>query len=87
MKKLWSYLAIGFAFFSAGIIVAVKWLGIDRVVYNVERFKNKRSPGGQITVNSGTKPESDRIASDRKIDRLAKRIENKRRKSLSQLEK
>ncbi|HDY87537.1 MAG TPA: hypothetical protein ENH82_05390 [bacterium] len=87
MKNIWSYLAVGFAFFSAGIIVAVKWLRIDRIVYNIERFKNKRSPGGQITVNSGTKPESDRIASDRRIDRLAKRIENKKRRLLRRLEK
>ena len=44
MRKIWSYLAVGFAFFSAGIVAGVKLMG-DQVEINIRKVKNKRVSG------------------------------------------
>lgn len=44
MKKIWSYLAIGFAFFAAGMAAMYKLMG-DTVKINVQKVKNKRTSG------------------------------------------
>ncbi len=87
MKKLWSYLAVGFAFFSVGIIVAVKWLNKAGTEIIIKKVKSKRNTG-QSDINIPVNIDNTKmVRSDRRIDRLAKRIEDKRRKSLRRLEK
>ena len=86
MKKLWSYLAVGFAFFSAGIIVAVKWLNKAGTEIIIKKVKSKRNTG-QSDINIPVNIDNAKmVRSDRRIDRLAKRIENKKRRSLRRLE-
>ena len=57
MNKLYSYLAVGLAFFSAGLIAMYKIMG-EQVKITVKRLKLKDSPKGTIQVNTGTLPES-----------------------------
>ena len=81
MKKLWPYISVFLLGIVGGIVIAIKWLKIDRVVYHVKRLKLKRSPGGQITVDTGTLPESGGIVlksrEERKMDRQVKRVAKK----------
>ena len=41
MKKIWSYLAVGFAFFAAGIVFMYKLMG-DQIEINIKKIKTKR---------------------------------------------
>ncbi len=81
MKNLYSYLAVLFAGISAGILIAVKWVRLDRVVYNIKRLKLNKSPGGSIQVNTGTLPESGTSVRltwrQRRAKRKAKRVDKK----------
>ncbi len=47
MKKIWSYLAVGFAFFSAGLVTMYKLMG-DQIEINIKKIKTKR---GSSEVN------------------------------------
>jgi len=76
MKKIWSYLAVGFAFFSAGLIVMQKVIG-DTVKVGVRTIKNKRTSGNNSVVipieveTSQKQPKKSR--KERKLDRQAKK--------------
>ena len=89
MKNWKTYLIFLLTGALAGIVIAVKWLQVDKIIYQIRRFKQKNSPGGRIDIEQGENAnlsgESKRR--QRKIDKLAKRIEKKRLKSLSQLNK
>ena len=45
MKKIWSYLAVGFAFFSSGIIFAVKFLVSEKIVIKGKVKLKQRGKG------------------------------------------
>ena len=49
MKKIWSYLAIGFAFFAAGMAAMKKLMG-EQVKVTVKSIKNKRTSGNTSTT-------------------------------------
>lgn len=49
MKKIWSYLAVGFAFFSAGLIAMYKLMG-EQIKIEVHKVKNKRTSGNTSTT-------------------------------------
>ena len=77
MKKIWSYIAVGFAFFSGGIIFAVKYLS-DKTVYK-GNFKFKQRGKGnvqesQINLEMGTETK-------REAKKQAKIIEKNRKKA------
>ncbi len=83
MKKLWSYLAVGFAFLSAGLIVMYKVIG-EKISITV---KKQRIWGRGNTMALDIRPEVEsprmsrkRAKSDKKQARRDKRIrrENKR---------
>ena len=48
MKKIWSYLAVGFAFFSAGLLAMYKIMG-EQVKVTVRKVKNKGISGSAYT--------------------------------------
>ena len=86
MKKIWSYLAVGFAFFSGGIIFAVKYLS-DKTVYK-GNFKFKQRGKGNVQesqINLETGEES--AKSKRKQAKIIKRNEKKVAKSAKRLQK
>ena len=41
MKKIWGYLAVGFAFFSAGLVTMYKLMG-DQIEINIKKIKTKK---------------------------------------------
>ena len=91
MKKLWSYLAVGFAFFSAGIIFAVKFLQIDKVVVHVKKQRiwgrdNRMNVDVPVNID---KPQTGlkQAKFDRKQAKLIKRNEKKLRKAASRFNK
>lgn len=63
MKKIWSHLAVGFAFFSAGLMVAIKWLVPEKTVIKGKIRLNQRGRGNtQLTdirpqIDANTKRE------------------------------
>ena len=90
MKKLWSYIALFFVGLSAGIVIAVKWLNEAGTEITIKKIKSKRNKGQSdinipLNVKSAKKPA--KTKRERKIDRLAEKIENKRQRSLRRLEK
>ena len=55
MKKIWSYLAVGFAFFSAGLIAMYKLMG-DQVEINIKRIKTKKGSSDiSIPISVGSR--------------------------------
>ncbi len=86
MKNIWSYIALFMTGLSAGIIVAVKWLNKAGTEIIIKKVKSKRNTG-QSDINIPVNIDNAKmVRSDRRIDRLAKRIENKKRRSLRRLE-
>ena len=86
MKKIWSYLAVGFAFFSGGIIFAVKFLS-DKTIYK-GNFKFKQRGKGneqnsEITVETGTQTKRD----ERKQTKIIAKNKKKAAKSAKRLQK
>ncbi len=86
MKKIWSYLAVGFAFFSGGIIFAVKYLA-DKTVYT-GKFKMKQRGKGntlnsEVTLETGGKPSKE----ERKQARIIAKNDKKAAKNLKRLGK
>ena len=69
MKKIWSYLAVGFAFFSSGIIFAVKFLVSEKIVIK-GKVKLKQRGKGNLQ-QTDIKPQ---------IEANTKRDERKQRK-------
>jgi len=61
----------------------------SKIIYQIKRFKQKNSPGGRIDIEMGENANlSGKVKRDqRKIDKLAKRIEKKRQRSLRILNK
>ena len=49
MKKIWSYLAVGFAFFSAGLITMYKVMG-DRISITVKK-QRIRGDGNKMVLD------------------------------------
>ena len=45
MKKIWSYLAVGFFFMSVGIIIGAKWIAGQDIHVEIKKIKNKRVSG------------------------------------------
>ena len=86
MKKIWSYLAVGFAFFSGGIIFAVKYLS-DKTVYK-GNFKFKQRGKGNVQesqINLETGEES--AKSKRKQARIIAKNQKKANRAAKRLEK
>ncbi len=86
MKKIWSYLAVGFAFFSGGIIFAVKYLA-DKTVYT-GKFKMKQRGKGntlnsEVVLETGGKPSKE----ERKQAKIIAKNEKKAAKNLKRLGK
>jgi len=80
MNKLWSYIAVGFAFFSGGIIVAIKWLVPEKVIVNV---KKQRIRGNENRMNvdvpidmDSAKMARQKKREDKKQARKDKRLNN-----------
>ena len=77
MKKIWSYLAVGFAFFSGGIIVAVKWLAQNKVIVNVKKQRIRGNSNEMIVdvapVIKGSQKRLKRTKEQRKADRDERR--------------
>jgi hypothetical protein len=46
MKKIWSYLAVGFFFMSVGIVIGAKYITGQNITIEVKKIKNKRVSGG-----------------------------------------
>ena len=73
MKKIWSYLAVGFAFFSAGLIVMRELMG-EQIKVSVRKVKNKDTSGtNSVTVPINIKEFKKRVKrtkEERKQDRL-----------------
>ena len=80
MKKAWVYISVFLAGAIAGLIAGFK-MAPEKIKYYVRRLKIKRSPGGQITVNTDTSGSSDGVVlkgrDKRKMDRRAKRAARK----------
>ena len=64
MKKIWSYLAVGFAFFSAGLITMYKIMG-DQIEINIKRIKTKKG-SSNVTVPINIESRKDRRKSNKK---------------------
>ena len=86
MKKIWSYLAVGFAFFSAGIIFAVKYLA-DKTVYKGQFKMKQRGKGNtqntDLTLETGSETKRD----ERKQAKIIAKNQKKAAKSVKRLEK
>jgi len=90
MKNIWSklgsYLAVGFAFFSAGIIFAVKFLSEKTVFKGQVRIKQRGKGNDQMTdirpqINAKTSK------NERKQAKIIKRNEKKALKAVKRLNK
>ena len=49
MKKILGYLAVGFAFFSGGLITMYKLMG-DKIEVNIKKVKNKRVGSSEVNI-------------------------------------
>ena len=76
MKKLYSYLAVGFAFFAAGLITMYKLMG-DQISITIKKVKQKRTSGtNSITVPIDVSSKEKRVKltkEERKAKRKLKR--------------
>ena len=94
MKNIWKYVSAILAGVIAGIVIAVKFLQVDKVVYQISKLKLKRSPGGQInaTLNDQTLSEGEQRQSrlerkfERKQGKIIKRNQKKKLKAERRLE-
>lgn len=73
MQKIYGYLAVGFAFFSAGILTMWKLMG-EQVKVTVKRVKVKKNLGDTsvvvpIEIDSDTKPNRQERKAARKLKR------------------
>ncbi len=80
MKKIWSYLAVGFAFFSSGIIFAVKFLVSEKIVIKGKVKLKQRGKGNlqqteiKPEINAYTKRQDKKKERDeRRAEKLAKK--------------
>ena len=84
MKKLWSYLAVGFAFMSLGIIIGAKYLGGADYSIEIAKIKNKRTTGTNSVVipiefKTSEKPPK-KSKAERKSKRKERRLDRKSKK-------
>lgn len=81
MKKLWSYLAVGFAFFSAGLIAMYKIMG-ERVSITVKK-QRIWGRGNTMVLDIDPKVESPKMArlSKRDAKKQARVIRRNRKKA------
>ena len=84
MQKIWKYLAIGLAFFSAGLIVMRQLIGAQTKVV-VRKIKNKRTSGDNavtipINLPQGEKLKFKERVNLKKIERQKKRGNRKSNK-------
>jgi len=91
MKRIWSYIAMFFVGLSAGLLIAVKTSG-DKYSAYIRRIRQKGKQGSSENVHFkpvvGSNSESNRITKrERKIDRIARKNEKKKLRSLRRLEK
>ena len=80
MKKLWSYLAVGFAFFSVGLITMYKVMG-ERISITVKK-QRIRGDGNKMILDIDPVVETSKTGrkaakNDNKLARKARRLENK----------
>lgn len=73
MQKVWGYLAVGLAFFSAGLLTMWKLMG-EQVKVTVKRIKVKKNPGDTsvvvpIEIDSDIKPNRQERKAARKLKR------------------
>ena len=59
MKKIWSYLAVGFAFFSGGIIFAIKYLVPEKTVIKGKVKLKQRGKGNRQETEIKPKIDAD----------------------------
>ncbi|MCK4500329.1 hypothetical protein KAU11_07520 [Candidatus Babeliales bacterium] len=80
MKKIWSYLAVGFAFFSAGLLAMYKIMG-EQVKVTVRKVKQKRTSGNSsVVVPIEVETPEKRLKKGRKKQRKSKGVDSKRNK-------
>ena len=80
MKKIWSYLAIGFAFFAAGMAAMKKLMG-EQVKVTVKSIKNKRTSGNTSTtipINLESPKTGKKQAKENKKETRKQKRKNKR---------
>lgn len=80
MKKFWSYLAVGFAFFSVGLITMYKVMG-ERISITVKK-QRIRGDGNKMILDidpvvETSKTDRKAAKNDNKLARKARRLENK----------
>ena len=90
MKKFWSYLAVGFAFFSAGLITMYKVMG-ERISITVKK-QRIRGDGNKMILDidpvvEEAKKRPRRTREERKADKVQKRNNKKLVKEQGRLEK
>lgn len=78
MKKIWSYLAVGFAFFSAGLITIYKVMG-EQTKVTMRKVKFKRTLGDNsvtvpIRIDKAEK-RTKRTREEKKADREKRRVD------------
>lgn len=81
MKKIWSYLAVGFAFFSAGLVAMYKVIG-EKVTINVKK-QRIRGDGNTMSIEVPVGGETPNlgIPTKRQAKKQAKIIKQNRKKA------
>jgi len=81
MKKLWSYIAVGFAFMSIGIVIGAKWIAGDDYSIEIKKIKQKRNAGDtSVPINIDRLSEEVKRASKEKRVKLTKEERKAKRK-------